>query len=102
MDLFVTAVHQADCHAALADIAPDGSVRLVTDGVARHPGGGKRRLQFPLLPTAYRFGRGHRPGLLLSLSSFPRYPSAGAPLEVTLHWGPDCPSALELPWSTSR
>jgi len=102
----------ADVSARLVDIEPDGRVTLVTDGILRlryREGRGSPAPMRPgvsvsvwvdLAPTAWRFAPGHRIGLLVTGSDFPRYdllPGPGAgPVRIGVHLGPETPGVLHL------
>lgn len=112
--------------AYLEDVAPDGTVRYVTEGVLRlgsraadpspryedygpvrshlradfepMPIGEPVLIELGLLPVAYRFGAGHRIRLSLAGADADNF---GALAEKTpvyrIHWGPERPSSLVLP-----
>ena len=93
----------------LLEIAPDGSSVLVTKGIlnsTRREGmdravplvpGEIARVAFHMEATAWRFRKGHRIGISINGSDFPNVwptPRAG---RITVHWGPEIPSKIELP-----
>src|SRR5581483_11306307 len=95
--------------AKLCDVAPDGTVALVTRGYLNvahrhgtaHPvllsAGRTYALDFEMKATAYTFARGHAIRLLITSAEFPTAlatPESGA---NTIHFGPDEPSYVELP-----
>ena len=116
--------------AYLEDVAPDGTVRYVTEGVVRlgsraadpspryedygpvrshlradfkaMPTGEPVPIELGLLPVAYRFDAGHRIRLSLAGADSDNF---GAPTEKTpvyrIHWGPERPSSLVLPLEKS-
>jgi uncharacterized protein len=96
----------ADLHAVLTDVAPDGTSRILTDGALRL----SRRLGLdrvaPLTPgepveveidmwaTANAFLPGHSLRLNLAGASFPRYVSGEEPVAIQVHHGRAYPSHL--------
>lgn len=99
---------------------PDGYRLNITDGLLRlryrdgfdpRPldAGERYRVTVPLYPTANRFVSGHRIGVWVSSSSFPRFdvnPNTGEPLgrhthtrvaRTRIHHGADAPSLVRLP-----
>lgn len=117
-----TNVPDTDFIAKLIDIAPNGKMYILHDGVVRmryrkgvqfapelvQPGN-KYDVQIELRPIAYRFKPGHRIGLMISSSNFPRlarnlnsgeheYNSAKTAIARNrIHISPNAPSYLELP-----
>ena len=102
----------ADLHAVLTDVAPDGTSRILTDGALRL----SRRLGLdrvaPLTPgepveveidmwaTANAFLPGHSVRLNLAGASFPRYVSGEDPVAIQVHHGRAYPSHLVVQLST--
>jgi uncharacterized protein len=89
--------------AKLVDIAPDGRRYLITtgwshDGPSSAPArSGIRELEVRLWATAYSLQPGHRYGLAVSCSDFPRiWPTPSNPT-IRLHRGGETPSRLVLP-----
>ena len=103
----------ADLHAVLTDVAPDGTSRILTDGALRL----SRRLGLdriaPLVPgepvevevdlwaTANAFLPGHSLRLNLAGASFPRYVSGGDPVTLEVHHGRAFPSHLVVQLSAA-
>lgn len=103
----------AHLHAALTDVAPDGTSTLLTDGVLRlsarrgterHDAmlaGEPVEVEVDMWATGAHLPAGHRVRLDLSGSSWPRYavadPADGAPVEITIRHDAEHPSALHLP-----
>ena len=103
----------ADLHAVLTDVAPDGTSRILTDGALRL----SRRLGLdriaPLVPgepvevevdlwaTANAFLPGHSLRLNLAGASFPRYVSGEAPVTLEVHHGRAFPSHLVVQLSAA-
>lgn len=111
-----------DFSAKLLDIYPDGRQISMLDGVTRlkfHDGFDQARpvepgtvvpLEIDLWSISLIFNRGHRIGVQLTSSNYPRYevnpntgadyPVADVPMSVannSIHFGPEMPSALILP-----
>ncbi|MBT9556472.1 MAG: CocE/NonD family hydrolase [Myxococcales bacterium] len=98
----------------LADIAPDGRVTIVTEGMLRllHrrgrsyvradaralvPGDAER-IEVELLPVSYRFGAGHRIRLALTGADTDHFRAVtDAPPTIEWLWGADWASRLVLP-----
>ena len=99
----------ADLHAVLTDVAPDGTSRILTDGALRlsRRVGLDRVVPFaPGLPvevevdlwaTANTFLPGHALRLNLAGASFPRYVASPDPVTLEVHHGREYPSRLVLP-----
>ncbi|MFI0941680.1 CocE/NonD family hydrolase [Streptomyces sp. NPDC021020] len=90
----------ADWVVRLCDVAPDGTSRVLTDGVLRvrpEGGHGARELDVDLWSTAHVFRRGHRVRLHVAASSHPRWDVAGPPGARTVFRDAACPSRLVLP-----
>jgi hypothetical protein len=106
-------VTDADLHAVLTDVAPDGTSRILTDGALRL----SRRLGLdrvaPLVPgepveveidmwaTANAFLPGHSLRLNLAGASFPRYVSGEEPVTIQVHHGRAFPSHLVVQLSAA-
>ena len=77
-----------DFVARVVDIGPDGRQLGVTDGIVRlqlDPAGGPQRAVIDLWATDYTLARGHRLGLQVTSSSFPRWNrnlNSGEPLST--------------------
>lgn len=85
--------------AKLCDQAPDGTLRVVADGVAcARADEAAAELTLALSPIHHRFAAGHRVALLLQASEFPRY-ALGLDADRTLRvaTGAAEPSRLLLP-----
>jgi hypothetical protein len=93
----------------LADVAPDGAVEQVSEGILNlthrdsheHPTplepGRRYEVRVPLRAAGYRFPAGHRVQLRVASAHWPViWPAPGAN-ELEIHRGPDAPSRLELP-----
>jgi putative CocE/NonD family hydrolase len=93
----------------VADVAPDGAVEQVSEGIlnlthrdshvdpAPLEPGRVYQVRIVLRSAGYRFPAGHRIQLRLASSHWPViWPSPGAN-ELTIHRGPETPSRLELP-----
>lgn len=63
-----------DLHAVLVEELACGAIVNITDGIVRAPGPGRVTVTFA--PTFYRASRGHRLGLILAMSNFPRFDCA--------------------------
>ena len=103
----------ADLHAVLTDVAPDGTSRILTDGALRL----SRRLGLdrvaPLVPgepveveidmwaTANAFLPGHALRLNLAGASFPRYVAGEEPVTIQVHHGRAFPSHLVVQLSVA-
>lgn len=63
-----------DLFARLLDVTPTGEAWPITHGEVRLAvGAGERGFTIPVLPTAYRLGRGHRLRLHLASTDFPEF-----------------------------
>ncbi len=94
----------------LTDIAPDGSMLGVTDGIvrSRYEPGAPSRIEVDMWATDYRFGAGHRIGIQITSSSFPRWQRAlnvdeplgqvtqGREARQTLYFGGATPSSVRI------
>jgi len=93
----------------LGDVAPDGSIEQVSEGILNlthrdsHSdpspleSGRRYEVRVPLRATGYRFPAGHRVYLGIASAHWPVvWPSPGAG-DVSIHRGPSAPSYLELP-----
>jgi len=93
----------------LGDVAPDGPVEQVAEGIlnlthrdshaepAPLEPGRCYEVRVPLRAAGYRFPPGHRLQLSVASAHWPVvWPSPGA-AELSLRFGPDAPSRLELP-----
>jgi uncharacterized protein len=99
----------ADLHATLTDVAPDGTSRILTDGalrLSRRVGPDRVvplvpcqpvEVEVELWPTANAFLTGHALRLNLAGACFPRYVSAPDPVNLEIHHGREYPSHLVLP-----
>jgi putative CocE/NonD family hydrolase len=100
-----------DFVARLIDIHPDGRQIGVMDGIVRRDfaaGSGPHQVSIDLWATHYTLAAGHRLGLQVTSSSFPRWsrnPNTGEPLMTaqkvekarqTVHVGGSAPSALRI------
>lgn len=93
----------------LGDVAPDGSIEQVSEGILNlthrdshtdpmplEPGR-RYEVRVPLRAAGYRFPAGHRVFLGIASAHWPVvWPSPGAG-ELSIHRGPSAPSSLELP-----
>ncbi len=120
--LFVSSdAPDTDFTAKLIDIYPDGREILLLDSIQRVklrnnlekpallPPGKTGELEIDLWSISIVFNRGHRIGLHISSSNYPRFeknPNSGddfpnkdnlRPAVNTVHFGATCPSALVLP-----
>ena len=86
-----------DVVATLADVAPSGEVGNVADGILRFEPNGGGAVTVELGHTAYEFAAGHRLGLHVTGSSFPRFEPRPKPSTQRVLHG----SALVLPVSTA-
>jgi putative CocE/NonD family hydrolase len=97
----------------LADVAPDGAVEQVCEGIlnlthrdshadpAPLEPGCRYEVRVPLRAAGYRFFAGHRVQLRVASAHWPVvWPSPGAG-ELSIHRGPGAPSRLELPLAPS-
>ncbi len=97
----------------LGDVAPDGAVEQVSEGILNLTHRDSHLEPTPLEPgrtyevrvamraAGYRFPEGHRVYLGVASAHWPViWPSPGAG-EVTIHRGPESPSRLELPLAPS-
>ena len=93
----------------LGDVAPDGSIEQVSEGILNlthrdshaEPAALEPRrvyeVRVPLRSAGYRFPAGHRVYLSVASAHWPvAWPSPGAG-ELSIRRGPDAPSRLELP-----
>jgi hypothetical protein len=93
----------------LGDVTPDGPVEQVCEGILNlthrdsheHPAplepGRWYEVRVPLRAAGYRFPAGHRVQLSVASAHWPViWPSPGAG-EISIRFGPDAPSRLELP-----
>ncbi|HET7724689.1 MAG TPA: CocE/NonD family hydrolase, partial [Propionibacteriaceae bacterium] len=99
----------ADLHAVLTDVAPDGTSRILTDGALRlsrrvaldrvvpFAPGQPVEVEVDMWATANTFLPGHALRLNLAGASFPRYVSGEDPVTLTVHHGREFPSRLVLP-----
>ncbi|HEY8662650.1 MAG TPA: CocE/NonD family hydrolase, partial [Propionibacteriaceae bacterium] len=103
----------ADLHAVLTDVAPEGTSRILTDGALRL----SRRLGLdrvaPLVPgepvevevdmwaTANAFLPGHSLRLNLAGASLPRYVSGEEPVTIRVHHGREFPSHVVVQLSAA-
>jgi len=116
--------------AYIEDVAPDGTVHYVTEGVLRlgsraidpepryqdygpvrshlradfqpMPAETPVRIELGLLPVAYRFSTGHRIRLSLAGADADNFGAvAETPPVYRIHWGPERPSFLVLPLEKS-
>ena len=103
----------AHLHAALAEVLPDGTSVLLTDGALRLSARGGADRRDPLVPgepveveidmwaTGVHVPAGHRLRLDLAGSCWPRYavadPAGGAPVRLTVLHDAEHPSELVLP-----
>ena len=97
----------------LGNVAPDGAIEQVSEGILNltrrdshaepmplEPGR-VYEVRVPLRSAGYRFPAGHRIYLGIASSHWPvSWPSPGAN-RLTIHRGPDSPSRLELPLAPS-
>ena len=93
----------------LGDVAPDGSIEQVSEGILNlthrdshsdpkplEPGR-RYEVRVPLRAAGYRFPAGHRVYLGIASAHWPvAWPSPGAG-DLSIHRGPSAPSYLELP-----
>ena len=86
----------ADIVVTLVDATPTGEAYNVADGVIRSKSA-NGRLSIELGDTAYEFARGHRLGLHIAGSSFPRYDRRPQTTTFDVLHGMDHPTALILP-----
>lgn len=97
----------------LGNVAPDGAIEQVSEGILNlthrnshsdpTPLEPERRyeVRVPLRVAGYRFPAGHRVHLSVASAHWPViWPSPGAS-ELAIHRGPDTPSRLELPLAPS-
>jgi hypothetical protein len=97
----------------LADVAPDGPVEQVCEGILNltHRDSHERpeplepgrfyEVRVPLRGAGYRFPVGHRVQLSVASAHWPViWPSPGA-AELSIRFGPEAPSRLELPLAPS-
>ena len=93
----------------LGDVAPDGPIEQVCEGILNlthrdsheHPSplepGRWYEVRVPLRAAGYRFPAGHRVYVSVASAHWPViWPSPGAG-EISIRFGPDAPSRLELP-----
>jgi putative CocE/NonD family hydrolase len=85
--------------AKLLDVDPGGTARVVTDGVAKiTDAAGHQSIDF--WGVAHEFATGHRVGLELSGTDFPRFtkcPTSGPPFEIRVRTGTEPDSRVRLP-----
>ncbi|MCY3764735.1 MAG: CocE/NonD family hydrolase [Gemmatimonadetes bacterium] len=93
----------------LLEIAPDGTSVLVTRGIlnaTRREGmdrvvpmvpGKVSLVAFHMEATAWRFTKGHRIGISINGSDFPNVWPTPRSGRITVHWGPEFPSKIQLP-----
>jgi len=103
----------ADVHAVLTDVAPDGTSRILTDGalrLSRREGldrvvplvpGEPVEVEIDLWATANAFLPGHSLRLNLAGSSFPKYVLGEGPVTLRIHHDAAHPSRLLLPRPTA-
>jgi len=103
----------ADLHAVLTDVAPDGTSRILTDGalrLSRRHGldkvvhlvpGEPVEVVLDLWATANAFLPGHALRLNLAGASFPRYVSGEEPVTISVHHGREFPSRLVVQLSAA-
>ncbi len=103
----------ADLHAVLTDVAPDGTSRILTDGALRLSRRQGLDKVVPLVPgepvevvldlwaTANAFLPGHALRLNLAGASFPRYVSGEEPVTILVHHGREFPSRLVVQLSAA-
>lgn len=103
----------ADLHAVLTDVAPDGTSRILTDGalrLSRRQGLDRVTALVPGVPveveidmwaTANAFLPGHTLRLNLAGASFPRYVSVEEPVTLKVHHGRAFPSHLVVQLSAA-
>jgi putative CocE/NonD family hydrolase len=77
--LTVAAEGPADWVVRLCDVAPDGTSRVLTDGVTRTHGPGEREVRVDLWSTAHVFRPGHRLRVHVTSSSHPRWSAPPGP-----------------------
>ncbi|MFG1810544.1 CocE/NonD family hydrolase [Streptomyces sp. NPDC049040] len=87
----------ADWVVRLCDVAPDGTSRVLTDGVTRTYAAGEREVRVDLWSTAHVFRPGHRVRLQIAASSHPRWDVAGPPGTRTVFRDAARPSQVVLP-----
>jgi putative CocE/NonD family hydrolase len=84
----------------LLEVSPEGTARVIADGVSQLLEGDAASVTIDCWSVAHEFAAGHRVGLELSGSDFPRFirvPASGAPFEVSLESGPGVDSSIRLP-----
>ncbi len=103
----------ADLHAVLTDVAPDGTSRILTDGALRLSRRSGLERVSPLTPgepvevevdmwaTANAFLPGHSLRLNLAGAGFPRYVSGETPATIQVHHGSAFPSHLVVQLSAA-
>lgn len=108
-----SAATDADLHAVLTDVAPDGTSRILTDGALRLSRRRGLDRVVPLTPgepvevevdmwaTANAFLPGHALRLNLAGASFPRYVSGEEPVTIQVHHGLEFPSRLVVQLSAA-
>jgi hypothetical protein len=121
-ELFVrSSLEHTDFFIRLCDVHPDGTSMNVCDGIQRifphRPAAvsdGTRAVIINLWPTAYRFRKGHRIRVQVSIGAFPRFArnlGTGEPLaigtamrvaEQQIYHAPAHPSAIILPVSPAQ
>jgi uncharacterized protein len=107
-----TSAPNTDFTATLVDVHPNGDAYNVCDGILRRSykdAGDTTEITIDLWPTSMVFFKGHRIGLHVSSSNFPRFdrnPNTGGfiptetepvPAHQKIHHGPETPSRLLLP-----
>jgi uncharacterized protein len=94
-----TSASGADYTALLADVAPDGYARFLTDGIiridSRREATGLREID--MWATSNLFKKGHRIRLYVSSSNFPRFAKQAQRGEQRVFHDAERPSALVLP-----
>lgn len=107
-----TTAPSTDFTAKLVDVHPDGNAYNVSDGILRRSysnGDQPTEISIEMWPTSMVFFEGHRIGLHVSSSNFPRFdrnPNTGefiptetgaVPAYQQIHHSPETPSRLILP-----
>ncbi|NJP47268.1 CocE/NonD family hydrolase [Streptomyces sp. PRB2-1] len=87
----------ADWVVRLCDVAPDGTSRVLADGVLRTAAAGEREVAVDLWSTAHLFRTGHAVRLHVAASSHPRWDVAGPPGTRTVFRDAARASRLVLP-----
>jgi putative CocE/NonD family hydrolase len=86
---------EADFIVRLADIYPDGYAMILSEGQLRTRGGGEFKIE--LSSISKMFGQGHRIGMYIMSSSFPKLEPLPSKSRNTLYHEAKKPSWLELP-----